>query len=208
MKAISPYKNVEQYTQILLEPYQMNTDFRIHLKSNLKKKVEKRCNKNGYVDEVYKILSYGDGIMKPENLSGNALYRIKYHCRLCIPIENSIIISQVKVINQDLIITVNGPIMNFIPRDNIDTQYWDILENFKYKNPNNEEKINNEKLKIGDYILVQILNKRINNHDTQIKTICKLLDFANEDQIKDYFQNNNIISVNTNEYVDQANFII
>ena len=205
MKPISPYKNVEQYTQILLEPYQMNTDFKTYLKSNLKKKVEKKCNKNGYVDEIYKILSYGDGIMKPENLSGNALYKIKYHCRLCLPIDNSIIISQVKVINQDLIITINGPIMNFIPRDNIDTTIWDILENFKHKHKENE------KLKIGDYVLVQILNKRINNHDTQIKTICKLLDFADENQVKNYFENNNndnIISVNTNEYVDQTNFII
>jgi DNA-directed RNA polymerase subunit E'/Rpb7 len=203
MKPISPYKNVEQYTQILLEPYQMNSDIRIHLKANLKKKVEKKCNKNGYVDEVYKILEYGDGIMKPENLSGNVLYNIKYHCKLCLPIENSIIISQVKVINQDLVITINGPIMNFIPRDNIDTSVWDILENFKHKNKANE------KLKIGDYVLVQILNKRINSRDTQIKTICKLLDFASENQVKDYFINNNdeFINVNTNEE-DQTNFII
>lgn len=203
MKPISPYKNVEQYTQILLEPYQMNSDIRIHLKANLKKKVEKKCNKNGYVDEVYKILEYGDGIMKPENLSGNVLYNIKYHCKLCLPIENSIIISQVKVINQDLVITINGPIMNFIPRDNIDTSFWDVLENFKHKNKEND------KLKIGDYVLVQILNKRINSRDTQIKTICKLLDFASEDQVKDYFINNNdeFINVNTNEE-DQTNFII
>jgi DNA-directed RNA polymerase subunit E'/Rpb7 len=203
MKPISPYKNVEQYTQILLEPYQMNSDIRIHLKANLKKKVEKKCNKNGYVDEVYKILEYGDGIMKPENLSGNVLYNIKYHCKLCLPIENSIIISQVKVINPDLVITINGPIMNFIPRDNIDTSVWDILENFKHKNKTNE------RLKIGDYVLVQILNKRINSRDTQIKTICKLLDFASETQVKDYFINNNdeFINVNTNEE-DQTNFII
>ena len=203
MKPISPYKNVEQYTQILLEPYQMNSDIRIHLKANLKKKVEKKCNKNGYVDEVYKILEHGDGIMKPENLSGNVLYNIKYHCKLCLPIENSIIISQVKVINQDLVITINGPIMNFIPRDNIDTSIWDVLENFKHKNKENE------KLKIGDYVLVQILNKRINSRDTQIKTICKLLDFASEEQVKDYFINNNdeFINVNTNEE-DQTNFII
>jgi DNA-directed RNA polymerase subunit E'/Rpb7 len=203
MNPISPYKNVEQYTQILLEPYQMNSDIRIHLKSNLKKKVEKKCNKNGYVDEIYKIISFGDGIMKPENLSGNVLYNIKYHCRLCLPIENSIIISQVKVINQDLVITINGPIMNFIPRDNIDTSIWDILENFKHKNKENE------KLKLGDYVLVQILNKRINSRDTQIKTICKLLDFANEDQIIKYFKNGNddFINIDTNEE-DQSNFII
>jgi hypothetical protein len=93
--------------------------------------------------------------------------------------------------------------MNFIPRDNIDTSIWDILENFKHKNKENE------KLKLGDYVLVQILNKRINSRDTQIKTICKLLDFANEDQIIKYFKNGNddFINIDTNEE-DQSNFII
>jgi DNA-directed RNA polymerase subunit E'/Rpb7 len=202
-KLISPYKNVEQYTMILLEPYQMNSDIRIHLKANLKKKVEKKCNKNGYIDEVYKIVEHGDGIMHPENLSGNVLYNIKYHCKLCLPIENSVIISQVKVINQDLVITINGPIMNFIPKDNIDSTIWNVYENFKHM------KKENTNLKIGDFVLVQILNKRINSGDSQIKTICKLLDFASTNQIKKYFENSTdeIVNVNTMEE-DQTNFII
>ena len=57
---INPYKNVVQYTKVSLEPHQMNSDISIHLKANLKKKVEKKCNKNGFVDQVYKILLYGD----------------------------------------------------------------------------------------------------------------------------------------------------
>jgi DNA-directed RNA polymerase subunit E'/Rpb7 len=206
MIPISPYKNVEQYTKVLLEPYQMNSDISIHLKANLKKKVEKKCNKIGFVDEVHRILSYGDGIMKPENLSGNVLYDIKYHCRLCLPIKNSIIISQVKVINPDLVITINGPIFNFIPRDHIDTTIWDVLANFKHKN------IKNTNLKLKDYVLVQILNTRINSGDTQIKTICKLLDFASENDIKEYFVSNKLEEVNdinTDETEqNESNFII
>lgn len=206
MSPINPYKNVEQYTKVLLEPHQMNSDISIHLKANLRKKVEKKCNKNGFVDEVYKILSYGDGIMKPENFSGSVLYDIKYHCRLCLPIENSIIISQVKVINPDLVITVNGPILNFIPRDHIDTTIWDVLENFKHKNKKTEN------LKVKDYVLVQIMNKRINSGDMQIKTICKLLDFATEEHIKEYFKSNkldDVIDINTNENEnDESNYII
>jgi DNA-directed RNA polymerase subunit E'/Rpb7 len=203
MKPILPYKNVEQYTRIMLEPYQMNSDIRNQLKINLKKKVEKKCNKNGFIDEVYKIVTFGDGIMQPENLSGNVLYNIKYQCRLCIPIENSIIISQIKVINIELVVAVNGPILTFIPRDNIDVTLWDILDNFKYK------KQNNINLKIGDFVLVQIINKRINSGDVQIKTIGRLLDIATEDQIKDYYEksNDDITGVNTNDQ-DQSNFII
>ncbi len=203
MKPISPYKNIAQYTRILLEPYQMNSDIRNNLYLNLKKKVEKKCNKNGYIDEVYSILHYDDGILLPENLTSDALYSIKYHCKICIPIENSIIISQVKVINQELVVTINGPIMIFIPKENITSTYWNTVDNFSYKsNP----KI---KLNIGDFVLVQIVNKRINTGDIQIKTIGKLLDLATPEQINKLFITNNEIieSTTVDETNDESNFI-
>jgi DNA-directed RNA polymerase subunit E'/Rpb7 len=198
MDIISPYKNVEQFTRVTIEPYQMNSDIRNHLKYNLKKKVEKKCNKNGYIDEVYRITNYSDGIMAPENLSGNAIYEISYHCKLCIPIENSIIIGQVKVINQELIVCTNGPIMIFIPRDNVDLTYWNISDNY-----NNKEK--NIKLTIDSYVGVQILNKRINKKDTQIKTIGKLLDFVSEEQVIKFYGTDIIEDIIIND--DKSNFI-
>jgi DNA-directed RNA polymerase subunit E'/Rpb7 len=182
MNIISPYKNVEQYTRIIIEPHQMNSDIRNHMKYNLKKKVEKKCNKNGYVDEIYRITYYSDGFMIPENLSGNAIYNITYHCKLCIPIENSIIIGQIKVINQELVVAINGPIMIFIPRDNIDPLYWtNNIDNFTHKEKTNV------KLNIGDYVCIQIINKRINQYDTQIKTIGRLLDIPTTKQIEQFY---------------------
>ena len=183
MNIISPYKNIEQYTRIIIEPHQMNSDIRNHMKYNLKKKIEKKCNKNGYVDEIYRITNYSDGYMIPENLSGNAIYDVAYHCKLCFPIENSIIIGQVKVINQELIVAINGPIMIFIPRENIDSKYWiNNIDNFIHKEKSNI------KLNIGDYVCVQIINKRINQFDTQIKTIGKLLDLPTDKQVEKYFE--------------------
>jgi len=186
MNIISPYKNVEQYTKIIIEPHQMNSDIRNHMKYNLKKKVEKKCNKNGFVDEVYRITSFSDGYMIPENLSGNAIYDISYHCKLCIPIENSIIIGQVKVINQELIVAINGAIMIFIPRENIDPTYWiNNINSFSYKEDANI------KLNIGDYVCILIINKRINQYDTQIKTIGKLLGLPTSKQVETYFDKQN-----------------
>lgn len=181
MNIISPYKNVEQYTRVIIEPHQMNSDIRNHLKFNLKKKVEKKCNKNGFIEEVYRITNYSDGIMIPENLSGNAIYDISYHCKLCIPIEDSIIIGQVKVINQELVVAINGPIMMFIPKENINTKYWNPVDNFTHT----EKK--DTKLNIGNYVCVKILNKRINKGDTQIKSIGELLNLANEEEVNKYF---------------------
>lgn len=45
---------------------------------------------------------------------------------MCIPIENTIIIGQVRIINQELIVAINGPIMFFIPKENIDSNIWNI----------------------------------------------------------------------------------
>jgi DNA-directed RNA polymerase subunit E'/Rpb7 len=221
MKLVSPYRNIKQYTRISVEPYHMNSDIKNNMKIILKKKVEKKCNKNGFIDEVYKIIEYSDGIMPAENLNGAAIYNITYHCKLCFPVENTIIVSQVRVINQELVVSVNGPIMIFIPKENIDTSVWDIPD--EYMN-----KLKKRKLVSGDYVKIQVLDKRINQHDTQIKTIGKLLDFATPEEVEKYFgskiisektvdnvkitnnldESEQIESVNTSNPDTESNFII
>jgi DNA-directed RNA polymerase subunit E'/Rpb7 len=221
MKLVSPYRNIKQYTRISVEPYHMNSDIKNNMKIILKKKVEKKCNKNGFIDEVYKIIEYSDGIMPAENLNGAAIYNITYHCKLCFPVENTIIVSQVRVINQELVVSVNGPIMIFIPKENIDTSVWDIPD--EYMN-----KLKKRKLVSGDYVKIQVLDKRINQYDTQIKTIGKLLDFATPEEVEKYFgskiisektvdnvkitnnldESEQIESVNTSNPDTESNFII
>lgn len=205
MKLVSPYRNIKQYTRILIEPYHMNSDIRNNMKIILKKNIEKKCNKNGYIDEVYRILEYSDGIMPVENLNGGAIYNITYHCKICIPIENTIIIGHVKVINQELVVAVNGPIMIFIPKENVDTNTWDISEGYLHKN------LKGRKLLSGDNVKIQILDKRINQNDSQIKAMGKLLDIASIDEVNTYF-GNRLSSDKPEELVDnsntESNFII
>ena len=169
------------------------------------------------MDILMKYIEYSDGFMPPENLTGSAIYNIKYHCKICIPVENSIIIGLVKVINQELIIATNGCIMIFIPKENIDTNIWDISENFL----NKSTKV---RLAVNNYIKIQIVNKRINQNDTVIKAIGTLLDIPTElevekfygvkviivdkntkqNEIKDNDNNNN----NTEDDESKSNFII
>jgi DNA-directed RNA polymerase subunit E'/Rpb7 len=209
MKLVSPYRNIKQYTRILIEPFHMNSDIRNNMKNVLKRKVEKKCNKNGFVDEVYRILEYSDGLMPPENLSGGAIYNITYHCKLCIPVENTIIIGQVRVINQELVVAINGPIMFFIPKENIDTNIWDIPEGYY-------NKLLKKKLVSGDYVKIQIIDKRINQNDSQIKAIGKLLSVATSEEIEKYFGSKIVSETkieqneadNTEEATVESNFIL
>lgn len=177
---VSPYKNITQYTKVQIKPHMMNSDIKNNMKLVLRKKVEKICNKQGFIDEVFKIESYIEEDIAPENLSGSVNYNIAYHCRICIPIENTQIIAQVKAINQELVLASNGPIMIFIPKDNIDSKVWDVTENFLHLKTRT-------KLKDNNYIKVEILNKRINQGDFQIKAIAKLIDFATEKEVKDFY---------------------
>ena len=207
MNLVSPYKNIKEHTRIQIEPYQMNSDICLHLKLNLKKKTEKKCNKNGFVDEIYRILEYSDGMMHPENLNGCVIYDIKYHCKICIPIENTLIIGQIKVINQELIIANNGPIMIFIPKENVDTNLWEIIDGYKNKK-------NNKKLLTDDFVKIQITNKLINKNDLKIKSIGKLIEFATEEEVTQFFGSkiNKIIDTETEIVIEntedtESNFI-
>jgi DNA-directed RNA polymerase subunit E'/Rpb7 len=202
---VSPYKNIKQHTKIKLEPYHMNSDIRNHMKLVLKKKVEKKCNKNGFIDEVFKILEFSDGILIPENLDGSAIYNIAYHCRICIPIENTTIIVTIKMVNPDLIVAINGPMLIFIPKNNVDTIIWDIPENYNHRKTN-------KKLVIGNFVKIQITNKRINQGDSQIKIMGNLQDFATNEEVEQYY-GSKIIKTETQtqeENVEQneTNFIV
>jgi len=205
-KIVSPYRNIKQYTRISIEPYHMNSDIRNNMKIVLKNKVEKKCNKFGFVDEVYRIIEYSDGIMPPENLSGSAIYNITYHCKICVPVENTIILGEVKVINQEVVVALNGPIMFFLPKEHVDATTWEIPEGYMNKN-------SNTKLMVGDYIKIQVLNKRINMNDPSIKAIGKLLDRATEDEVEKYFGSKIVSKTVENESsenteVKESNFII
>jgi DNA-directed RNA polymerase subunit E'/Rpb7 len=203
-KIVSPFKNIKQHTKISLEPYHMNSDIRNNMKMTLKKKVEKKCNKNGFIDEVYKILEFSDCILIPENLNSAAIYNIVYHCRICQPIENTIIIGYIKLISTDLIIATNGPLFIFITKNNIDNNIWDIPDGFLHKK-------NNQKLEVGNYVKIQIINKRVNQGDFQIKMIGKLLDFATDDEVEKYYGSKIIKTENVdtlNSKSDESNFII
>ena len=121
MEIISPYKNLIQYTRIQLKPHNLNSDIKENMFTILQQKLEKKCNKYGFIDEIFEITKHSDGIMLTENLSGNVTVEIDYSCRFCVPIENNIIICQIKSVHVDLIIAKNGPIIVFISRNNIDT---------------------------------------------------------------------------------------
>ena len=179
-KLLSPYKNTIQYTTIQVLPHHMNSDILSNMELILKQKVENKCNKYGYIDKVHTIEKYQDGELITENFIGAANYKIDYQCRMCLPIENTMIVAKIHNINSELIILSNGPIILFVPKENINTNIWSITNNITHIK---KDKI----LKIDDYVKVIIDKIKINQNDTQIKSIGILNDFAKTSEKETYF---------------------
>jgi hypothetical protein len=108
--------------------------------------------------------------------------------------------------------------MFFIPKENVDTNVWDIPDGYLNKNKK-------RKLMAGDYVKIQIMDKRINQNDSQIKSIGRLIDFASPDEVEKYYgskivsekiidntklddKTESIESVNTDEPETDSNYIM
>ena len=163
----------------------------------VKQKVENKCNKHGYIDKVHSIENYYEGNLITENFLGAANYKIDYKCRMCLPIENTMIIAKIHNINSELIILSNGPIIIFVPKENIDTNIWSITNNITHIK---KDKI----LKTDDYVKVIIDKIKINQNDTQIKSIGILNDFAKTSEKETYFGS----IINEEKEEENDNFIL
>jgi DNA-directed RNA polymerase subunit E'/Rpb7 len=180
MELISPSKVITQYTKIQIPPHMMNSDIEDNMTIVLQQKVEGKCNRYGFVEKVHNIEEYIEDIILPENFSGCATYKISYLTTIVVPIENTTIIANIKAMNPELVIAVNGPIIIFIPKANIDTNIWDVSNDFT-------EKKTSEVLKQNDSVKVHLDKIKINQGDIQIKCIGRLLERVTEEEATEYF---------------------
>lgn len=179
---VSPYRNNKLHTRVMLPPRQMDNNLYINLKINLRKKVERKCNKYGYVSKVHKILEYKNGIIKPENFSAAAVFDVVYSGRICIPIENTQIICQIEKMHKVLIMAKNGPVAAIIKINHINDA------NFNYTHDRDLVHIKTgKKIKIGDFVKLTVKAKKFNAGDVKIGIMGFLDDIATKSEINKYF---------------------
>lgn len=184
-KLTSPYLDTEQYSRVSLESYQMNSDVLINLKFNLTKKVEGKCNKDGFVVKVHKIIEHLNGAIQPENFSASAVFDIKYSCKLCLPIENTTIITKVRTINKVLMVAENGPILCIVLANNINQEKFKMSANNGFYSIKKKREIESD-----DYVKIHIISKTFNFGDNQIKVMGFLNDVATDEEVENYFDEN------------------
>ena len=163
-----PIVNTTLSTKVSLFPMQMNNEIYYHLKQNVEKKVQGKCNEFGYVIKVLKIEDYNDGIIDAENFSGSAVYNIRYLASLCIPVEKTQIIMKIENINNAIILALHGPISCVITPDKINTElFTNEIGKYYIKKQEPKQEIRQE-LKKGDLVKVTILSKKLYKNDIMI----------------------------------------
>tara|TARA_Y200000002_G_C22663365_1_gene656841 strand:- start:934 stop:1602 length:669 start_codon:yes stop_codon:yes gene_type:complete len=184
-KLSTPYIDTELYSRILIKPQQINNDIYINLKNNLKKKVEKKCNKYGFITKIYKILDFSEGEVVPENFDSSVVFNIKFSCRICLPVTDTNIICKIDLLNKSLIKASNGPIVciigiNYINKDNFSiNNKGDIIDNNT-----------NEVIKANDYIVVNIKGTNFFPGDERIVILGGLQSIPSNEKIESYYKEN------------------
>jgi len=180
----SPYINTSLLCPIMLLPNQMDNKMYLHLKLNLKNKLEGKCYKNyGYINKIYSIEETSDGIIEAEDPTCSAKIVVKFTCSLCLPIINKEIICKIDRMNKALISAINGPLRAIITADKInkDNFFPDMNRNIRIKG-------NSEVVIPEMYIRVLVLSKSFSDHDKNILVIGYLQDIATPIEIEQYFK--------------------
>lgn len=184
---LNPFTNQIIYTRVLVPCNKLNTDIYLNIKNLLKQNYEGKCIKYGYISKIFKILDYSDNTIDINNLDCSVYYKIKYSARLCSPIENTIIIARITIMNKQFFVAENGPITNMIKYSSID------FSNFKLDDSNNIIiKKDNKKLSVGMYIKILIQAKKMYNNDNKIGTLAYLVDIAKSKEVNEFYEKKNL----------------
>ena len=194
----NPYKKTILSTTIMISPDQMDNKIYIHLKSNLINKLENKCYENyGYIDKIYNIEDFSDGVIEPEDSSCSAKMEVKFTCNLFLPIVGKEIICKIDRMNKALIMGINGPIKVIISSDKIDSTkfFSDINRNIRYKG-------SSEVIVPGVFLRVLVLSKSFSNYDKNILVIGFMKDIATKKEINEYMEKFDNPYIETNNLLE------
>jgi len=178
----SPYTNTQLEIVLELKANQMDNDIYTHMKDNLIDIYEKKCMKSyGFIEKVYSIEELSEGVIEFENMMCSATYKVKFNCKLCMPIIGREIICKVDIMTPQIGIAVNGGIKaTIIPyKINKDVFYTDSNLSIRIKE--------NGKLLIkGDYVKLLITQVVFADKDTNIIVVSNLQNMATTKEIEMY----------------------
>lgn len=170
-----PYFTTTLEADVIIRPNQMNNNIMDNIKRNLEEKYSNKCyNRYGYIDKIYEI---GDdikgGIIRAEDNTASSVHRVKFKCRICNPVKNSIVVGKIIGINNMIILAENGPIKFIIAANNLNTKNIQFRVSAYYPISAKGEIID-KPISKGTYVMIKIESKKLVNGQNSIITIGSL----------------------------------
>jgi len=186
---INPCIDKILYTKIILHPNQMNNDLYMNLKKNLIDKLENKCISDGYVIKIYKIIDYTNGIIEAENLTGAAIFNVKYLARICVALKETTIIGKITeyIPNANFALAEFGNIMKIIFTKNerdLNTRVFTINSDKSITHIQSQRK-----LQVGDFVRLQLKTIRYHHNDIFIKCMAYLEEYPTKEEIENFAYN-------------------
>lgn len=163
-----PYITTIIPTRVLIEASKINKDIYHNIKRKLIRSQEKKCNRYGFIQKVYKLIDYQRANIT-EN--GSAIFEVKYQVKICSPKREDLIEVTIQKIHIGIISATNGPIkvwINTSNKVNMDIFKYDKNRQLKYKD---------NVLKKGDRVVVRVLEVEFLPNDKDIRVYGFLEDY-------------------------------
>jgi DNA-directed RNA polymerase subunit E'/Rpb7 len=183
------YMNTVLSTSVLLHPRQMDNKIYIHLKDNLKKQHENKCYKTyGYIKNIYKIEEIQDELIDMENSECSQKYILTFSCKIYRPIINRELIAKMDKITEKISTAVNGPMKIIITPNRLnDKRFYTGTSDMVIR-----IKPNADILTQNHYVKIYVEGMTFADKDDLIIIIGFLIDIANPDEIKNFYDDNKI----------------
>lgn len=197
--SVGPYFITTLEVDIQLYPNQMNNNINENIKHNIEKSYLNKCyNKYGYIDKIYDIdPNIRGGIIRADDFSSASTHRIKFNCRICNPLKDSIIMGKIIKISNRIIVAENGPIKFIIQDNNYNNTNIQFKKTAYY--PVISGVIINKPLFNGTYIMIKVLGKRLMAGSLSIIVFGYMEAVVNDDAVstnlREQYNTNNIIDV-------------
>ena len=142
---------------ISLSPDQIENGVDSTILGILKKTVENKCSKDGFVKkDSVSLIKRTTGQIRNNQFTGDIHFQVLYSCMICNPSNDQDLMCTVKQKNKMGIMATNGPLLIIIPFQHHSNR--DIFQNIE------------ENAKI----IVSVIGKRFNTGDSNIEVVAKV----------------------------------
>lgn len=185
----SPYFNTTLELDVKLFAKQMDNNIYDNIKQNIEKIYLDKCyNDFGYIDKIYNINEdIKGGVINAEDFSAAAIFRVKFNCKICNPLKNTIIMGKIISINNRIIVANMGPIKFIIQENNFNVNNIQFKRTAYYPLVNNI--IINKPITTGTYVMIKVLGKKIIAGNTTIIVFGSLESVVDEETIEENIKN-------------------